>query len=86
MLIKKLTPSVLNAYDETYEIFERELSKLTDKIANDTITPDELRYYDHVKMLKADIAAKKIKFVADNTPKNALDRIFTKLISPLIPN
>jgi hypothetical protein len=86
MLIKKITPSVINAYDETYEILERELSKLTDKIANDTITPDELRYYDHVKMLKADIAFKRTKFVIDNTPKNALDRLFTKLISPLIPN
>jgi hypothetical protein len=84
MLIKKITPEVLHAYNETELMCESELIKLTDKIANDTFTPEDQRYYDRIVRLRAENTSRRIKFISDNTPKNPLDRFFTKLIAPLI--
>jgi hypothetical protein len=86
MLIKKITPAVINAFDETARIYDRELSQITDKIANDTFTSEDVRYADQVKVLRAKLTTDRLKYIAENTPKNAVDRLFNKLVSPLIPN
>lgn len=80
MFTKKPSPAVAHAYAETIRIFEEELDRLRDKIANDTITTDEQRLFDRVSRLRAEAIYDYLMYINKNvcSPKRFWRKVLNK--------